>query len=197
MKKIYILMLAINMVSYGEKSIRFEILEKDDDVRVFIKSGIKKIKNNVFTNSYIVQSGDRLFKTAKKFNLEMEDLLALNNIQDETKATEGQLLKTSQTIEEKKLIKNRDVNTEISDRTKINNKKVINQDEKSSLQISKAKNRKKLTPIIRKNRYYIVKSGDTLYSIARRFNVPLDRLFSINGLKQGAVIEVGQKLKIK
>lgn len=41
---------------------------------------------------------------------------------------------------------------------------------------------------------YTVQSGDTLFSIARRHEIPLARLLEQNGLKEGDVILVGQVL---
>lgn len=43
---------------------------------------------------------------------------------------------------------------------------------------------------------YQVKKGDTLYSIARRYNISVDRLKKVNGLKDN-IISIGQVLKIK
>lgn len=40
---------------------------------------------------------------------------------------------------------------------------------------------------------YIVQRGDTLYSISRRFNIPIDRLIEINNLSSN-IISIGQKL---
>lgn len=41
--------------------------------------------------------------------------------------------------------------------------------------------------------YYIVKSGDTIYSIARRFNTTVDKIKSLNGLSSN-LIKINQKL---
>lgn len=43
---------------------------------------------------------------------------------------------------------------------------------------------------------YTVKAGDTLYSIARRNNIPLTRLLQANGLKEGDTIVIGQALTL-
>ena len=43
---------------------------------------------------------------------------------------------------------------------------------------------------------YTVKSGDTLYSIARRSGVSLNSLLSLNGLSQSSVIRPGQTLNV-
>ncbi len=45
--------------------------------------------------------------------------------------------------------------------------------------------------------YYVVKKGDTLYSIARKNRMALDDLYKLNGIKPGAVLSVGTKLWIK
>lgn len=44
--------------------------------------------------------------------------------------------------------------------------------------------------------YYKVKKGDTLYSISKKFNIPVSQLKEVNGLKSN-VIKVGQHLLIK
>ena len=43
---------------------------------------------------------------------------------------------------------------------------------------------------------YIVRRGDSLYKISRRFSVSLSRLCDINGLSKKAIIYPGQKLKV-
>jgi hypothetical protein len=43
---------------------------------------------------------------------------------------------------------------------------------------------------------HTVVAGDTLYSISRQYNLTLEQLNTINQLPKGAVIHVGQKLKV-
>ena len=43
---------------------------------------------------------------------------------------------------------------------------------------------------------YIVRAGDTLYSIARRFNTAVDTLLALNKLSSAAVIQPGLKLRL-
>lgn len=45
--------------------------------------------------------------------------------------------------------------------------------------------------------YYIVKYGDTLWSISRRFNTTVDKLVELNNIANRNLIYVGQKLRIK
>jgi LysM repeat protein len=47
-----------------------------------------------------------------------------------------------------------------------------------------------------KARYYEVRSGDTLYSIAKQHGISMDHLRRLNKLKKNAEIEPGQKLLI-
>ena len=48
-----------------------------------------------------------------------------------------------------------------------------------------------------KNRYHIVKKGETLYTIGRRYGVTVKELKKINKLSDNSVIRPGQKLLIK
>ena len=45
--------------------------------------------------------------------------------------------------------------------------------------------------------YYIVKYGDTLWAISRRFNTTVDKLVSLNNIANKNLIHVGQKLRVK
>jgi LysM repeat protein len=43
---------------------------------------------------------------------------------------------------------------------------------------------------------YQVKPGDTAWAIARKFNVPFNRLMSENGIKNAEALQIGQQLRI-
>ena len=45
--------------------------------------------------------------------------------------------------------------------------------------------------------YYIVKYGDTLWGISRRFNTTVDKLVVLNNIANRDLINVGQKLRVK
>ena len=48
----------------------------------------------------------------------------------------------------------------------------------------------------KKNRFYKVRRGDTLYSISEKFNMPVEAIVKLNNLN-GDILEVGQTLMIK
>lgn len=47
------------------------------------------------------------------------------------------------------------------------------------------------------NTVHIVKSGETLGSIAKKYNTTIDKLQLLNGIKNASMIQVNQRLKIK
>ena len=52
-------------------------------------------------------------------------------------------------------------------------------------------------PITNDEEYYIVKYGDTLWAISRRFNTTVERLVALNNIADRNLINVGQKLRVK
>ena len=52
-------------------------------------------------------------------------------------------------------------------------------------------------PSTNEEEYYIVKYGDTLWSISRRFNTTVDKLVALNNIANRNLINVGQKLMLK
>jgi membrane-bound lytic murein transglycosylase D len=50
-------------------------------------------------------------------------------------------------------------------------------------------------PVLRPS-VYTVRKGDTFYKIALDFSIPVEELLQLNGLKKGASLQVGQKLKV-
>ena len=53
------------------------------------------------------------------------------------------------------------------------------------------------TPVAENSGEYTVKTGDTLYSIARQLNTSVDDLITLNNIKTPNLIKPGQKLKTK
>ena len=46
-------------------------------------------------------------------------------------------------------------------------------------------------------KYHVVKSGDTLYEIALKYNTTLKKLCSLNGIREDKVLHVGEQIRIK
>ena len=45
--------------------------------------------------------------------------------------------------------------------------------------------------------YYTVVKGDTLWQIAKRYGITLQKLLELNTIKNPNVIQIGQKIRIK
>ena len=46
-------------------------------------------------------------------------------------------------------------------------------------------------------RYHTVRSGDTLYSIARKYGTTVKRICQLNGIKETTVLQVGKRLRVR
>lgn len=46
-------------------------------------------------------------------------------------------------------------------------------------------------------KYYIVKTGDTLWAISRRFNTTVEVLVALNDIDNPDYIRVGQRLRVE
>ncbi|MBO4875876.1 MAG: peptidoglycan DD-metalloendopeptidase family protein [Bacteroidales bacterium] len=47
------------------------------------------------------------------------------------------------------------------------------------------------------SQYHIVKSGDTLYAIARKYKVSVKQICDLNGIKESSILSVGKRLKLR
>ncbi len=120
-------------------------------------------------NTYKVQKGDTLYTIAKKTSTPTNVIRKANNMKD------GQLISVGQTLK----IPN-SLNTVI----------IPARNSKDS-SISIRKNTKNLKPV-----KYIVVSGDTLYSIARRYKTTPSNIRKLSGMSKQQLIRVGQELTV-
>ena len=153
------------------------------------------------SNYYTVKSGDSLWSIAKKFNLSVADLKEANGLTSSMLSI-GQILKIP-VIEEPQnndniyIVKSGDslykiaqnFDTTVSEIMSLNNLTNTNLSIGQRLIIPSSNS-------TNDNITYTVKSGDSLYKIAQKFDTTVDNLIKINNLKSN-LINVGQVLKIK
>lgn len=149
-------------------------------------------------NTYKVVAGDTLYSIAKKFNMTVNELKELNNLTNST-LNIGQILKVKAEGEKEEdyisyTIKTGDTLYSIAKKynTSVNEIKNINNLVSNNLTIG---NILKL-PLVEKDYInYVVKSGDTLYSIARKYNTSVNEIKNINNLVSNN-LTIGSTLKI-
>jgi LysM repeat protein len=120
---------------------------------------------------YIVQRGDYLAKISKKYNVTINSIKRLNNLKDDNIRI-GQKLKLPGKIE-------------------VGEQKVP----EGAFAKPAAKATKAFAPYTGATKEYIVKSGDTLGSIAYGNGINIRQLKEMNGLTSDS-LKIGQKLKI-
>lgn len=150
------------------------------------------------SNTYIVQYGDTLYSIAKNNNLDVEELIALNNLGD-YELYVGQILKLptyagDEITDNDYVVQKGDSLYTISRKYNISvdELKRINNLTSNNLSIGQVL---KVNSKDSSNSTYIVKKGDTLYSIAREYNTSVSEIKSKNNLTTN-IISVGEVLYI-
>lgn len=150
---------------------------------------------------YIVKAGDTLYAIASKFNTTVDEIKKLNNLTSNN-LTIGKSLKiptSTPSIEEPKennvyTVKSGDTLYAIANKfgTTVDKLKEMNNLKSTALSIGQ-----KLTVPSNQtsSNVYVVKAGDTLYSIAKKFNISVDELKKLNN-KTNNAISVGEELNI-
>ncbi len=174
---------------------------------------------------YQVQKGDNLFSIAKKFNVSLEDLKKWNNLEDlnvqlgskialanNEETTKADEPKTETKIVEYKVKKGDNIgsiahkfNSSIDDIKEWNGLEDNNIKVGTSLTVSKkevainepkSSKKESLTANERDEvKLYYVKKGDSLFSIAKKYNVTASDIKKWNGIKNES-LKPGMKLKI-
>ena len=149
------------------------------------------------TLTYIVEKGDTLYKIANKYNTTVDEIKELNNLTDNNLFIGEQLLiPTKDFVSDTYVVKKGDTLYSIANKynTTVDNLKKINNLENNDLSIGQILLLKTDTTEPNTNTY-IVKVGDTLYSIAREFNTTPDALRDLNTLNTN-ILSIGQQLLI-
>ena len=133
---------------------------------------IKIPAGSTVPESYTVQSGDSLSAISAKYNLGMDYIANINGINRNTGLRVGQRLKLSG-------------EEPVASKVEAKIEKVS-----AEKQSTEKQNTEKQTDT------HVVKSGETLSSIAKKYHLQLDYLASLNGLSRTSTVRVGQRLKI-
>ena len=148
-------------------------------------------------NTYTVKSGDSLWSIAQKYNTTVNELKSLNNLTSND-LTIGQVLKvpTGTTSNEANTytVKSGDSLWNIANKygTSVNAIKSLNGLTGDALSIGQVLLIPANTPT---TNTYTVKSGDSLWSIAKKYNTNVDTLKSLNGLTSNG-LQIGQTLRL-
>ena len=159
--------------------------------------------------TYIVQKGDTLWNISKKLDTSVDEIKKLNNLTSNLLFV-GQELKVPNylTVEDSNvnyIVKKGDnlyniakiYNTTVPELKSYNN---LTSDNLSIGQVIKIPDTTSIiTPsedeVINEESVYVVQKGDTLYSIAKKFNTTVDNLKNINSII-GDVLSIGMNLLI-
>ena len=157
------------------------------------------IKPPSTNNSYTVQSGDSLYSIARKYNTTVDELMKLNNLTSNLLSI-GQVLKVPTASTDIKpnyttyIVQSGDSLYSIARKynTTVDDIKQLNNLTNNLLSIGQ----ELLIPTsTTSSKTYVVKSGDTLYSVARQFNTTVDEIKRKNNLANN-LLSIGQTLKI-
>ena len=154
-------------------------------------------------NYYIVQSGDSLWSISRKFGISVDKLKEINNLS-------GNLLSVGQKLLIKDTSSSEDVGVYYTVKAgdtlygianayglSVDELKSMNGLKNNNLSIGQLLLVSGTGEIVDGTDYdtYVVKSGDNLYAIARRYGVTVDKLKDINNLSSN-LLSVGQKLLV-
>lgn len=154
--------------------------------------------DKTITDTYIVVKGDTLYSIAKNLDTTVEELKKLNSINNNM-LTIGQMLKVPVKIVDVGdtdiyQVKEGDTLYSIANKYNIsvNELKAINELDSDILSIGQILNVPSGLSLVNT---YIVTKGDTLYSVAKKFDTTIDEIKKLNNLDNN-MLSVGQKLLI-
>lgn len=143
---------------------------EEEYLQVPMYGGIKTVETE---KEIIVQPGDTLYSLAKKHGMKAEELAKLNGLVAPYTLSVGQKLNIKE-VKETNVVQTVKVPAEQSLYTK------------EPVQTKTRVNLQEIT----------VNAGDTLYSISRKYSVPVNDLAIMNNLRAPFTLTVGQKLKV-
>ena len=148
------------------------------------------------SSTYVVQSGDSLYSIAKKFGTTADKIKQLNNLDSNMLSIGQEITIPSSSLNEVTTYKvqSGDNLYDLAKKfgTSVSELKDLNNLKSDSLSINQEL---KVPAVNIGETTYTVKSGESLYSIAKKFNTSVDSLKKKNGL-DSTMLSIGQVLKI-
>lgn len=171
---------------------------------------------NTSTIDYVVRQGDTLSGIASEYKTTVQEIVQINNIANPNLIYPGEVLRisTNSTVPSKETRQLGEIvytvrrgntlsqialsyNVSVSELVEINNianPNLIYPGEKIRITNSDSN---ELNPIDNSSDvYYIVKPGDTLYGIARKFGISINYILDNNYIANPNLIYVGQRIKV-
>ena len=150
-------------------------------------------------NIYIVKSGDTLYSIANRYGMTVDELKALNNLTSNTLSIGQQLVVSEGNAAtlDTYTVKSGDTLYSIANKygLTVSELKSLNNLTSDLLSIGQVLNVSNSVTTPTPSNTYTVKSGDSLYSIARKYGITVDALKSANG-KTSNLLSIGEILVI-
>ena len=191
---------------------KFNDLQKDDECKAGDTIYLKNKKNKAEIETYTYAKGDNIHRISQRFGIKIEKILSRNNLILSQQPAVGQLIylnsnrlqaiiiaKNTIQKDSVEIIKTEILPNVIKIDTIVLNETVY-QDPKKNIETMYPINENTLsyfdTLEEKKSElsfFHTVQAGETLYGIAKKYNVKVDALQFLNALKNNN-IEIGQKL---
>ena len=171
--------------------------EKKEEVKP-IPEKTKEIKTEKTLDDFVVVAkGDTLYSISRKNNMTVAQLAKLNNLKEPYKLSIGQKLRIkpetpSTTKPETKVKTLKVVDDKAKKQDKVEKKETVKKSEKKEPKSEIKPNNNKRVDL----QEITVSKGDTLYSISRKYEIPVNDLAVMNKLSVPFNLSIGQKLKV-
>ncbi|MBN2395656.1 MAG: LysM peptidoglycan-binding domain-containing protein [Candidatus Atribacteria bacterium] len=162
------------MLSIGQL-IKIPIIKGSSKTETDEQSVAVAMKEELTVNcvEHIVEYGENISVIAQKYHLPIDTICELNKISQDSYIYPGQRIKIK-------------VNSEI-----VNESDLIGTNDQKNIETIDDVPIEEHQPI-----YYIVKAGDTLWSVAQHYQVSLESILAVNYLSNKDVLSIGQSLEI-
>ncbi|MCD6461007.1 LysM peptidoglycan-binding domain-containing protein [bacterium] len=137
--------------------------------------------------THFVSKGETLYSIGKKYNVSYYELASLNNISDVNDIKVGQRLRVPGTHKQQR----KSIYTASRPKKSEYSKTVVKKETKSYKPVAVSAVRQTTTYAI-----HVVQQGETLYNIAKKYDVRKKDICSINGISDNVVLRQGQRIKI-